>query len=228
MNFNREEFARLLEQARGNRSINAYAREVGLTGAHISRLLRGLLTTPPTPQTLAKLASAAANGVSYQAFMQAAGYLDNKDKTLLLEQARKVIRSWEVNQANSRIFRVPVLKSIHSGTLQWAEEELEGYYFVDPIIIGIGEDDEVFYLRVKGDSMQPKYLPGDLVLIRSQHHVEEGEVAAVIIESEEVTLKRVYSAGEEVWLYSTNPSYDPIKVSRDSVTIIGKALLRIG
>jgi len=236
MNFNREEFAHLLEKARGNRSINAYAREVGLTGAHLSRLGRGLLTTPPTPQTIDKLASGAANGVSYQDFMQAAGYLESQDKAALLDHARSIMRSLETGRNlpgsiafdRSRIFSAPVLGSIRGGLPRYAEEELEGYYFVDPVIAGVSENDEVFYLRVKGDSMQPKYLPGDLVLIRRQDYVAEGEVAAVLVGGEEATLKRVYPTGDEIWLYSTNPDYDPIKVSTDEITILGKAVLRVG
>ncbi|MGE5380034.1 MAG: LexA family protein [Methylocystaceae bacterium] len=236
MEFNRELFARLLEKAQGSRSINAYAREVGLTGAHISRLLRCMLNTPPTPQTIAKLAAGAANGVSYQDFMQAAGYLETTDKASLLEQARSVIHQLEAKREvpgsisfeRSRFFAAPVLGSIRGGPPQYASEELEGYYFVDPVISGVSESDEVFYLRVKGDSMQPKYLPGDLVLIKRQDYVEEGEVAAVLVGGEEATLKRVYPAGEQIWLYSTNPTYHPIKVNADDITIIGKAVLRVG
>lgn len=236
VDFNKEEFARLLDLARGNRSINAYAREAGLTGAHISRLLRCLLNTPPTPQTIAKLVSCADGGVTYRDFMQAAGYLETSNKAVLLEHARNVIRDLETKKGipgsisfdRSRIFAAPVLGNIRGGPPQYADEELEGYYFVDPIIAGVSENDEVFYLRVKGDSMQPKYQPDDLVLIRRQDYVAEGEVAAVLVSGEEATLKRVYPAGERIWLYSTNPAYDPIMLDADQVTIIGKAVLRVG
>jgi len=236
VDFNKEQFAHLLEAARGTRSINAYARDAGLTGAHISRLLRCLLTTPPAPQTIAKLATCAAGGVTYQDFMQAAGYLETSNKAALLEQARSVIRNLEAKKGipgsitfdRSRIFVAPVLGSIRGGPPRYTDEELEGYYFVDPVIAGVSESDEVFYLRVKGDSMQPKYLPGDLVLIRRQDYIEEGEVAAVLVGGEEATLKRVYPAGEQVWLYSTNPTYHPLKLDADEVIILGKAVLRVG
>ncbi|MGE5449816.1 MAG: LexA family protein, partial [Methanomassiliicoccales archaeon] len=173
---------------------------------------------------------------SYQDFMRAAGHLDNGNKADLLEQARGVIRHLEtkkslpgsINFDRSRTFIAPILGSIRGGPPRYAEEELEGYYFVDPIISGVSENDEVFYLRVKGNSMEPKYLPGDLVLIRRQDYVEEGEVAAVLVGGEEATLKRVYPAGEQIWLYSTNPDYHPIKVAADEVSIIGKAVLRVG
>lgn len=237
MEFDKKEFARLLALARGDRSINSYAREAGLTGAHISRLLRGLLDTPPTPQTIDKLARCAQNGVTYQDFMRAAGYLPESDKASRIREARELIREIEnrkppiagtIGFDRARLIAVPVLGSIRGGPPSYAEEEMEGYGFVDPVIAGVSEGDQVFYLRVKGDSMEPKYLPGDLVLIRRQDSVGEGEVAAVLVGGEEATLKKVYHLGHEVLLCSTNPKYEPLKVPVSEVTIIGKALLRMG
>ncbi|MDW8801472.1 hypothetical protein P8V03_09925 [Clostridium sp. A1-XYC3] len=83
MTFNKQEFADLLEKARGDRSITRYASEVGLSPAHISRLLRKLLDTPPSPATIAKLSQLAHNGVTYKDFMIAAGHIndiENKDQ----------------------------------------------------------------------------------------------------------------------------------------------------
>lgn len=74
--FDAAQFAALLDQAKGNRSINQYARESGVTSAHISRLSRGLLSTPPSPQIIRKLADSAYNGITYEALMAAAGHVD--------------------------------------------------------------------------------------------------------------------------------------------------------
>lgn len=69
-------FGIFLEQAKGNRSINEYGRQCQVSGAHISRLMRGLLDTPPTPQVIKLFASHAYNGVSYKILMMAAQYLE--------------------------------------------------------------------------------------------------------------------------------------------------------
>ncbi len=74
--FNKDKFAKLLQVAQGERSLNKYAFESGVTSAHISRLSRCLLDTPPSPQTIKKLAACAHNEVRYEDFMVAAGYLD--------------------------------------------------------------------------------------------------------------------------------------------------------
>jgi len=73
--FDKQEFARLLELAKGDRSINEYAKECGVSSAHISRLLRCLLDTPPNPETIRKFASKAKNGVTYADLMRAAGHI---------------------------------------------------------------------------------------------------------------------------------------------------------
>ncbi len=93
MGFNKEEFANLLLKAKGDRSINKYASEVDLSPAHISRLLRQLLDTPPSPETISKLSKLAYNGVTYDNFMIAAGHIDdsesnaiNDSKNLCLEK----------------------------------------------------------------------------------------------------------------------------------------------
>jgi transcriptional regulator with XRE-family HTH domain len=75
--FDKNKFALLINQAIGERSLNEYARQTGVSAAHISRLSRALLDTPPNPQTIKKLAEFAYNEVSYNSLMNAAGYLDH-------------------------------------------------------------------------------------------------------------------------------------------------------
>lgn len=73
--FNKKAFAELLSLALGKRSINQYERDSGVSAAHISRLMRELVDTPPSPQTIEKLSAKAHNGISYEDLMKAAGYL---------------------------------------------------------------------------------------------------------------------------------------------------------
>lgn len=94
-NFNKEEFARLLELAKGSRSINQFAAESGVTAAHISRLLRCLRDTPPSPQVIRKLGDRAQNGVTYAQLMQAAGHLE-PDGTSGRSQRVDVVGDYEL------------------------------------------------------------------------------------------------------------------------------------
>ena len=64
---------------------------------------------------------------------------------------------------------------------------------------------------------------GDIVFIRKQSDVDDGEIAAVLID-DEATLKRVYKMGGQVILRAENPKYQPITLNGDKeVQILGKA-----
>lgn len=76
--FNKQKFALLLEKAKGDRSINQYAYETGVSSSHISRLLRELLDSPPTPELISKLALKAQNKITYRQLMIAAGHISEK------------------------------------------------------------------------------------------------------------------------------------------------------
>ena len=103
---------------------------------------------------------------------------------------------------------VPLVGTIACGTPILAEENVEAHIGVPS---AWGAD---FALTCKGDSMSPRYQDGDIVCIRVQPEVENGQIAAVLI-GEEATLKRFYRNGDTVTLQAENPSYSPL-VYRDT------------
>ncbi len=119
--------------------------------------------------------------------------------------------------------RVPMLGDIACGMPIYAEEKHESF-----IMAGDGIDAD-FCLTAHGDSMiGARIYDGDIVFIRSQSSVENGEIAAVII-GDEATLKRVYYYQEEgkLILSPENPRYAPLVYIKDelyNVRIIGKAV----
>ncbi len=84
-----------------------------------------------------------------------------------------------------------------------------------------------FCLTAKGDSMiNARIADGDIVFIRQQSTVENGEIAAVVI-GEEATLKRVYRTADGVMLVAENPAYQPMYFSGEELNnmwILGKAI----
>ena len=74
------------------------------------------------------------------------------------------------------------------------------------------QGEEVFLLRVTGDSMTPLILPGDLVMVRVQPRVTRGEIAAVLI-YDEATVKRVYEEAGGLVLKGDNPGFTPLRFS---------------
>ena len=98
---------------------------------------------------------------------------------------------------------LPIIGDIACGEPILAEQNIEGYADLPE---GVHAD---FALRCKGDSMTPTFLNGDLVLIRRQPEVENGQIAAVSINGE-ATLKHVYMRESGLMLVADNPSYEPI------------------
>src|SRR5690606_893353 len=100
--------------------------------------------------------------------------------------------------------RVPILGCVAAGEPLLAEEEYEDY-------VELSADLRVdFCLRVKGDSMiDARICDGDLVFVRQQPTVENGQIAVVLID-DEATLKRFYRTSEGVILKAENSKYDPM------------------
>lgn len=122
-----------------------------------------------------------------------------------------------------KLKRFPLLGEIACGEPIYAEDDHESYVSADA---DIRAD---FCLKAKGDSMiNADIHDGDVVFIRSQSMVENGEIAAVIIE-DEATLKRVYYDRESnrLQLIAENPKYAPLVYmgkELDYIRILGKAV----
>lgn len=119
--------------------------------------------------------------------------------------------------------KIPILGSIHCGEPTCQDEEFEGYMEVES---NIKAD---FGLYAKGDSMiGARIYDGDLVFIRKQDTIENGEIAAVMID-DEFTLKRVrYYPNGIIVLAPENPSYKEIVIDPNNNTkqikLLGKAI----
>ena len=116
---------------------------------------------------------------------------------------------------------IPLLGTIACGEPILAQENIEGYVKA-PI-----SAESTFALTCKGDSMiDARILDGDIVLIRQQPDVENGEIAAVLIDNE-ATLKRVYKDKDGITLVAANQKYAPWRITGpelDEVRILGKAV----
>ena len=119
--------------------------------------------------------------------------------------------------------RVPLMGRIACGGPILAEENIEEY--VDqPRHIQAD-----FALECKGDSMVGAGIrSGDVVYIRSQPEVENGQIAAVLVDGDEATLKRFYFDGRVVQLVAENPQYTPMVFVGEDISkrlrVIGRAV----
>ena len=116
--------------------------------------------------------------------------------------------------------RVPLLGAIAAGTPIYADQTLDA----TDCDAAMQCD---FALRVRGDSMVGARInDGDIVFIRRQDDVEDGQIAAVIVD-DEATLKRVYHVRNGLQLLSENPKYPPMLFTLEeygSIRILGRAV----
>ena len=160
------------------------------------------------------------NGTKYpriQSVQQLADYFGVPRSRITEEWVPNKIRS------NGRVVRVPVLGTIACGSPILSEDNID--YYEDELeeLLPSGN---VFYLKTKGDSMFPTIPDKSLVLIHEQPSVENGEIAAVLVNGDtEATLKRVHFSGDTILLQADNPLYPPYIVSEDNpARIIGKVI----
>lgn len=169
-------------------------------------------------------------GVSKQTY----SHYENENRTPSLKTIRSLAGVYGVDldhvfgdevRENQTIYEVksfaklPIVGHISCGQKQLAFENIEGYEEIPASWLNGGQ---YFFLRAKGDSMTgARISDGDLLLIRKQENVEDGEIAAVLIEDEAV-LKRIYKRNGILVLQSENPQYPPIFVTKGKVQIIGK------
>lgn len=121
----------------------------------------------------------------------------------------------------SHLKRIPILGRIAAGVPIYAEENIEGYTYTD-----LNGGAEYFALRVRGDSMNAaRIFDNDIVIIRRQDIVENGQIAAVLADNQDATLKRFSRHGDIVTLMpqSTNPANQPFiyNLKETSVKILG-------
>ncbi len=116
--------------------------------------------------------------------------------------------------------RIPILGTIACGNPILAVENYDGYFIADPSIV-TGD----FALRCKGNSMiDANIFDGDIVFFKSTPSVDNGKIAAIIIDNE-ATLKKFYKNDNSIILQPCNSNYTPIVISENDykdIQVIGE------
>ena len=125
---------------------------------------------------------------------------------------------------DKRLF--PILGEVKAGYDMLSYENTIGYITIDK---DLGDPENYYALKIKGDSMAPILNEDDIVVVHKQNDVENGNVAIILIDDEEATVKRVYKTEKGIRLEAFNPYY-PTKeftteeIKNKPVKIIGKVI----
>ena len=125
-----------------------------------------------------------------------------------------------------RGIKIPVLGSVVAGIPIEAIEEIIDYEEISEQLAKTGE---FFALRIKGDSMEPRMYDGDVVIVRKQEEVDSGDVAIVLVNGDEATVKRVKIDDNGIMMIPFNPKYTPWYYTAEEceylpVRILGKVV----
>ncbi|MEO6593894.1 MAG: transcriptional repressor LexA [Planctomycetota bacterium] len=118
---------------------------------------------------------------------------------------------------------VPLLGRVQAGALTEAIEEADDHVVVETRrSAGERPAGELFALRVRGDSMAPEMLEGDLLIVRRQPRAEHGDIVIAMVDGE-ATVKRLRLVRGRVELHASNPRFRPI-VPEGELTLLGKVI----
>lgn len=188
------------------------ARDVGVAQPVVSQWKKRGST--PKAETVQKLADYFGVTVDYM-LKQSNPFLSSNEKLQAynrkpgkngLEYERELISVLPPNVTPlPQMKKVPIVGQIACGAPILANQNIEGYAHIPPYIYAD------FALICKGDSMiNMGIVDGDIVYIRQQEEVENGQVAAVMVGDDEATVKRFYYSGDIVQLVAENSNIPPL------------------
>ncbi len=128
-------------------------------------------------------------------------------------------------------YRIPVLGRVAAGEPIYADEDIIGYERIDEKYANDGFD--YFALRISGQSMEPSILDGDTVIVRRQDFIEDGQIAVVLIDGEDATVKEVKKVSDGIMLIAHNPAvfsprvFTKEEIESKPVQIIGRVIQSI-
>jgi repressor LexA len=131
----------------------------------------------------------------------------------------------KTSNISDKIYMCPVYGQIPAGEPNWAEECIEGRLPLDPNLMNIVDPEECYFLRVNGESMNKIIKNGAYALIRKADWVENGDIAVVLVNGYDATLKKFTKNNDVVVLepMSNDPTFQTQIYTKDTpIKIIGK------
>lgn len=198
-------FSLRFSEALSESSENTYtiAEKLNLSPATISRYTNGKM--------LPKLAT----------LYQAADILNVSPEWLMGKSDNK-----SISHIRSKAVKIPVLGTVMAGIPLEAIEDIIDY---EEISVEMARQGDYFALKVKGDSMEPKISAGDVVIVRKQEDVDSGDLAIVLVNGNEATIKKIMKFNGGINLVPNNSAYSVMTYTNEQieslpVNVIGKVV----
>jgi len=159
---------------------------------------------PPTVREIGRVLGTKSSTVHF--------HLKALEKKGYLRRTAAKARSLQIAGLKKSCAEIPLLGSVPAGPPLLAVENIEEYLPLDPDFwkLKTGKPGNLFALRVKGKSMTGDGIQdGDIVIVREQERVENGELAVAMVDGE-ATVKRFRQEGGKIILQPSNPEFSPL------------------
>lgn len=200
MQMSNEELGKYLENSRKQKGLSTYDVNnlTQISQSYISLIEKG--KRKPSAVILKTLAPV--YGLDYIDLYEKAGYID------LIEDEKKDMlkKIGAIPLSDIKTTKIPVLGKVKAGYNYLAQENIINYiaFNID------GADKENYYaLYVTGDSMEPLFDDGDIVIVHKQNDFNNGDNCVILINGDEATIKKVYKGTTGIKLQAVNPYYPP-------------------
>lgn len=129
----------------------------------------------------------------------------------------------KIDELGNPVIEIPILGIVKAGYDYLAQENWIGKIDVDK---KLADGNELFALKVKGDSMSPVLIEDDIVIVKKQDDFENGDIVVALINGDESTIKKGKKNENSILLQPLNTNYEPLIFTKEEmesipVTIIG-------
>ena len=211
---------------------NKFAKAIGITQPYYNTIERGEVKNPPSEEVLDKIAKVlnldkyAKEEFKYLAAIERTpkivmDKLENLNKKIrVLEKALKEAGGPMYVTDGTLAHAIPVFSGISAGIGALAEEEPTDYITIP----GMKNVDDLFAVKVKGDSMEPTIKNSSLILCKQCQELNNDEIGAFIVD-DDAYVKRLKVTDNYIALISDNPNYNPIYIGPgEHFKVVGRVI----
>lgn len=119
-----------------------------------------------------------------------------------------------IRKEKKKGIQIPVLGEVRAGYPVEAVENIIDYEEIDEELARHGE---YFALRIKGDSMEPRFTEGDVVIVRKQQTADSGDIVVALVNGDSATIKKLKRHQNGITLVASNPAYEPMYYSNEEI-----------
>lgn len=124
------------------------------------------------------------------------------------------LMGWDLTPSSKKGIAINVLGRVAAGI---PIEAIEDVIDTEEISEKMAKTGEFFGLQIHGDSMEPKFSDGDVVIVRKQNDAESDDIVIAMVNGDDATCKRLKKYKDGIALISTNPTYDPMYFSKEEI-----------